>query len=270
MTDGRSDEQLPDPRLAIGGNNPPEDFHLQANIDGLPARLEAEYGSRMALIIDAIAERANKAPTVFATDEDFASAGDIIGAARDAFDEFDGKRKVAKEPYKTGVDLVDGYFREPLKRLSRIADAFTERGTLYVKDKARKAEAAAKAERERLARIAEENRKAAQAAAEFDDNHEEAATRTQIAETIEARIEDIAAPKPEPVRGSEGSSASGKKEWTFEILDAAKVDLNALRNFIAPDAIDKALKAHVKIQKQNAKVDGVRFFEEDKASFRRR
>lgn len=258
-----------DPRLAIGANNPPPEFALALYVDGLPARLAADHSAPLADKIDAIAKRANDMPTEFATDDDLAKATDIVNDAADAWDEFDASRKVEKEPYKRGADAVDDFYREPLLRLKRIKDAFTDRATKYNREKKRKADAAADAERKRLADIAEANRIAAEVAKEFDDD-EEAETRTQIAETVEARIEDIAPVVTEPVRGSGGGSARAKAEWTFEIEDIAKVDLNALRNFIAPDAVEKALKALVKIQKGNAKVEGVRFFEDDKTTFRRR
>lgn len=262
-------EPADDTRHSIGGNNPPPEFSLSLLIDGLPDRLAADYANAIAAKIDPIAKRANKMPIDFTTDDDLAKATDIVNDAADAWDALDGQRKIEKDPFKRGGEIVDDFHREPLARLKRIKDALTDRATKYNREKRRKQEAEAQAERDRLAKIAEENRLAAEAAAAFGDE-DEAEKRKQIAETVEARVEDVAPEKTEAVRGSSGGTAGTKKEWTFEIEDFEKVDLNAIRAFVAPDAIEKALAKMARQQKHLAKVAGVRFFEDEKASFRRR
>lgn len=262
-------EPAEDARHGIGGNSPPPEFWLSLLIDSLPDRLAADHAAAIAAKIAPIAERANAMPVDFTTDDDLAKATDIANDAADAWDALDAQRKAEKELFKRGGEIVDDFHRDPLARLKRIKDAFIDRATKYTREKKRKAEADAQAERDRLARIAEENRIAAEAAAAFGDD-DEAKKRTQIAETVEARVEDVAPEKTEPVRASGGGTAGTKKEWTFEIEDFQKVDLNAIRAFVAPDAIEKALAKMAKQQKHLAKVEGVRFFEDEKASFRRR
>lgn len=262
-------EPADDARRNIGGNNPPPEFSLSLLIDGLPDQLAAEFGEAIAAKIEPIAERANAMPVEFTSDEDLAKATDIANDAADAWDALDDQRKIKKDPFNRGSEIVDDFHREPLARLKRIKDAMVDRATKLTREKKRKADAAAQAERDRLARIAEENRIAAEAAAAFGDD-DEAQKRTQIAETVEARGEDVAPEVTEPVRGSSGGMAGTKKEWTFAIEDHQALDLNALRDFIAPDAIEKALKAYVKLRKSTASIKGVRFFEDEKASFRRR
>lgn len=259
-----------DPRLGIGGNSPPPEFSIDNHVAGLAARLNADHFAMMNEKVGPIAQRANDAPQAFANDEDLANAADIVTDARAARAELDGLRKKEKEPFKLGVETVDDFFRDPIKRLDRIVTVFEDRATVYTREKRRKAEAAAQAERDRLAREADEARQKAAVAAEFGDEAE-ANEHSEAAAQAEARIEE-AAPQtaPEPVRGTTGGSARSRAEWTFEIEDFAKLDLNALRDFIAPEAVEKALKAYVKLRKATAKVEGVRFFEEEKASLRRR
>lgn len=258
-----------DARHSIGGNNPPPEFSLSLLIDGLPDQLAAEFSEAIAAKIGPIAERANAMPVEFTSDDDLAKATDIANDAADAWDALDAQRKAKKDPFKRGGEIVDDFHREPLTRLKRIKDAFVDRATKYTREKKRKVDAAAQAERDRLARIAEENRIAAEAAAAFGDD-DEAEKRTQIAETVEVRAEDVAPEVTEPVRGSSGGTAGTRKDWTFEILDFEKVDLNAIRPFVSPDAIEKALAKMAKQQKHLAKVEGVRFFEDERAAFRRR
>lgn len=262
-------EPTEDTRHGIGGNSPPPEFSLSLLIDGLQDRLTADHAEAIAGKIGPIAERANAMPVEFTSDDDLAKATDIANDAADAWDALDAQRKAEKDPFKRGGEIVDDFHREPLARLKRIKDAFVDRATKYTREKKRKADAAAQAERDRLARITEENRIAAEAAAAFGDD-DEAQKRTQIAETVEARVDDVAPEVTEPVRGSSGGTAGTKKEWTFEIEDFAKVDLNAIRAFVSPDAVEKALAKMAKQQKHLAKVEGVRFFEDEKVSFRRR
>lgn len=270
----RPDAPTEDPRLSIGGNNPPAEFSLTDTVNALPDTLAKAFAERLAGIIDPIAQRANGAPEVFTSDEDMAGATDIVNDAQAAWSDFDKLRKEQKDPFKRGGELVDDYFRTPLQRLARIKEVFTKRATDYTREKRRKADEAARLERERLEREAEEARKKAAEAAEFGD-HDEAIEHLQQAATVETKIEEKAATPAigaddMTVRGASGGAARSRTEWTFEIEDFSKIDLNALRDFIAPEAVDKALKAYTKMRKGTAKVEGVRFFEDEKATFRRR
>jgi len=259
-----------DHRLGIGGNSPPPEFSLAILVEALPGRLASDHEAALAASIGPIAERANAAPEAFATDEDLAAATDIVNDASQAWAEFDALRKREKDPFKTGGETVDDFFRPHLQRLTRIKEVFTDRATKYTRAKRLKAEAEARAERERLERERREAEEQAAIAAEFGDDMSATALQ-QAAIAAEQRIADVETPAtPATVRGVSGGSARAKTEWTFEIEDFSKVDLNALRAFIAPEAIEKALKQMAKTQKHLAKVTGVRFFEDDKAQFSRR
>ncbi|WP_244396161.1 hypothetical protein [Afipia carboxidovorans] len=269
-----SDTATEDPRLGIGGNNPPAEFSLEDLVTALPATLAEAFAKRIADEVEPIANRANEAPERFASDEDLAAATEIVNDAQAAWNEFEKLRKNQKDPFKRGGEEVDDFFRPPLQRLTRIKDAFAKRATDYNREKRRKAEEAARVERERLEREAEEARKKAAEAAEFGDQ-DEAIEHLQTAATVETKIEEVASAPAIPaedmtVRGASGGTARSRTEWAFEIEDFSKIDLNALRDFIAPEAVDKALKAYVKLRKNTAKIEGVRFFEDEKATFRRR
>jgi hypothetical protein len=248
----------------IGHNRPPETT--------LTDRLREAHTATLNEL-EIIAELANGAPKEITTDQ---QAADIVQIAADAGDfrrKLDDTRKKEKDPFLNAGREVDNFFREPLERADRIDKALMQRVTVYNR---------AKAEHER--RVREESERQARDAAETARRQAEeaaAAGRTEDAMAdLEAAVHahdkanEIAQVAPSVadttrIRTEGGVTVSTKTEWAFEITDAAKIDLEALRPFIKPDHIDAAVRAFVKINKGTRQIAGVRIFEDMKATRRR-
>lgn len=248
-------------RLGIGGNNPPEIT--------LADQLREKHAPALAKL-DTLAERANKAPKEITSDEDVAALSDIAADARDERKTLDAIRTAEKDPFLKGGREVDGFFRDPIERATRIETVLTQRVTDYRREQKRKAdEARAKHEREER-EAAEEARRQAEKAMKSGRTEdamaalEDAQHSEETAQTI-AEAEPI---KPELVRTAAGVTAGTKTEWKFEIVDFEAIPLNTLRHLIKRDAIDAALRQFVK--NGNREIAGVRIFEDIKADIRRR
>jgi hypothetical protein len=71
-----------------------------------------------------------------------------------------------------------------------------------------------------------------------------------------------------PVRTDAGT-ISERKSWDFRIVDIAKVDLNvALRAHIGIDVIEKAIRAHIRANRDTVPLAGVEIFQSSKAQLR--
>lgn len=241
----------------IGHNRPP------SPVDLLKEQLAEVYGVELAKA-DPLAKRANDAPATIASDDDLSIWASIGADASKLAKELDAARLNEKRPV---VAAVDGYFENATARAKRISEAAIAKATDYNKRKAAQARIAQEAEAKRLRDEAEAQR----AAAEFAIDEVEAAKATDAAVAIETRIE--AAPQQSTadltrVRTDDGVVATTRTDWKFEIADHSKIDLNAIRAFIDPKAIDVAVGKIVKIQKGATKIEGVRVFEKETASFR--
>ena len=266
----RSDT-VENPRAQIGDNNPPPDFDLRVYVDGTLDRLKLLYSDRMALIADAIATRANAAPKKVATDEELLAWGEIVNSAREAKAEFDTNRENEKRLFLKGGNDVQAFFKNAIERMDRIMEAGNKLGTDFQREKKRKADQAAADERKRLEEEAAVAKKKAEVAHEFGDT-EKAMEQLQQAGEAQAQANAVQAPKTADaarVRSETSSTlATAGTEWKFEITNYEAIDLVSLRDFIAPAAIEKALRDYLKKKKQFAKLEGVRFYEDVKAQFR--
>ncbi len=71
-----------------------------------------------------------------------------------------------------------------------------------------------------------------------------------------------------PVRTDAGT-ISERKSWDFRIVDVSKVDLNgALRAHIGIDVIEKAIRAHIRANRDTVPLTGVEIFQSSKAQLR--
>jgi len=254
-----ADLEAPPP---IGHNAPPPE--LSPGEKALAA--QAELLAR----VEPIAERANKLPKAINSEEDLETITPVVVDAKSLSSDIEKARKAEKEPYLEGGRAVDGAFNPIKERVDRIVKVFEGLASDFQR---RKIEA------QRIA-DAEEARKAEARAAKLREEAdaakrpETAQRRHDLADAAEADAERAAGLA---ARGNAeiakvkttGGTASARGVWTFAIEDFDKVDLNAIRPFIPREAIEQGLRAYVKIQKGAAKLEGVRFFEDVKASFRR-
>jgi len=248
----------------IGHNQPPGPT--------LADILKERFGPAFELA-EKIANEANGHPQKIADPAAKEAAIETAAKAAKLFKEVDNTRKEVKAPFKEAVDAIDGHCRDPLARLKRIDEVLMSRVTAYdraviaqqreaerlAQEEARRREEAAREEAEQAAKAG----RMEDAIAALDDAN---AAATDRAMTI---AEAPTAADATRVQTAGGTMASAGTEWTFEVTDRAKIDLNMLRDFIAPDDVDAALKRFVKINKGTKEIPGVRVFEDVKTRRRR-
>lgn len=133
------------------------------------------------------------------------------------------------------------------------------------REKARKAAAEA-AEAARL----EAERKLEEAAASTSEIVADVALQDAVkaehkAKHLEAQALGAAAG---PIR-TEAGTIGERKSWDFRIVDVTKVDLNGpLRAHIGIDVIEKAIRAHIRANRDTAPLAGVEIFQSTKAQLR--
>lgn len=257
-----SDTATLDPRLSIGGNGPPE--------LPLPERL-AETHAEALKRIDALAERANKAPKDIVTAEDLAAVADLAADANGDWKTIEAERVKEKAPFLKGTKEVDDFFRDPLARTNRIEVAMTQRVTLFNRAKKKKEDDERAAAEKVVRDAAAAATKAAEEAAAAG-RVEDAIAEVEVAQEATAKAEQIAQTppaEPEPFVTASGASINTNAKWTFEITDLAKLDLEAIRPFLRTPAIEQALRDFIRINKNARQITGVRIFEDDTAKIRR-
>jgi hypothetical protein len=256
MSKPTPDDDL-NPRAVIGGNMPPLEEQLATAAQALIDRIEP------------IATRANALPRVIASEKDIETIAPVVIDAKNLSRELEKTREAQKKPFLEGGKAVDGFFKPMTTRLDRIVSAFEGLTSQFQRDRAA-------AERLRLqeeARIAQQKADKLREDAEKAKRPQTAEKRADLADQAEADAERAAAAAAQSTQtiakiDTGGAKVSGRAVWAFEIEDLNKVDLNAIRPFIDREAIEKALRAYAKIQRSAAKVDGVKFFEDVKSSFR--
>lgn len=250
-------------RHGIGGNKPPLAEALQ---DANKALLDE---------IEPIAQRANalaaKVKDGIGDDATLGEVAELVTDAKALFRRIETRREEEKKPFLEAGRTVDGFFAAFKDRLTKIDDAFTDAASRYQRAKAAQAQAEAAAEAERLRREEEALRadaEKAKRAATAERKQEQADELAAQAEAAEARAAtsktDLAR-----IKTDTGVKAGAKTVWGFRIVDYEAIPLDKLRPFIEREAIEKALRTFVKINKGSASLPGVHFEQDVKASFRK-
>lgn len=256
-----TDETAP---AGVGHNNPPEETP--------PTISETLQLSAADLIgkVQPLADRANKLPRVINTEDELNAVAPVVVDAKQLVKNLEAARKAAKQPYIDGGKEVDGFFNPVKDRIGKIVSVFEA----LASDFQRRKIAAERAARAEEARKAEERAEKERQKAEAAKRPETREKRLDAAETAQVEADRAAAAVQKTnaelgkVSGA-GGTASARTVWTFAIEDFDAVDLNAIRHFIPREAIEQGLRAYVKIQKGSAKMNGVRFYEDVKTSFRK-
>lgn len=248
----------------LGHNNPPED--TPKTIPEILAEKSAETLGK----IEPLAERANALPRVINTEEELNKVVPVVLDAKDLVKNLEAERKVEKDPHFKAGKEVDAFFNAHKERIGKIVTVFEGLASDFQQ---RKIEAERLA-RAKEAREAEEKARKELQKAEEAKRPETREKRMDLAEAAQADADRAAAAVQKTnaelgkVKGS-GGTASARTTWSFSIEDFDKIDLNKIRHFIPRDAIEQGLRAFVKLQKGSASVEGVRFYEDVKTSFRR-
>lgn len=190
-----------------------------------------------------------------------------------------GKRLTAYEVAKADEERRR---REAAEREARRIAEEAERAARAEQDRAdQERRAAEQAENERIAKIQNERdmAKAIELAEENKRLNEERDARAKVAaeEAEKRRIEADRATKEATakaadmmtVRGDFGSSSSLRTVWKARRTSKdVPVDLNALRDFIGADIVEKAANAFARANKNTKPITGLEFYEEQSAVVR--
>lgn len=233
---------------ALLSNNAPHDANP------LRERMAEESADLLARRDELLAGAA-RVPATIGDDETAGKVADFLKMTTACIKNAETKRVDTKEPFLAAGRTVDAFYKavtEPLDKMKRNVEA---RLTAWQRQKAEE-ERRARVEAERLAQ--EAARKAAEAArlAEQAIRDEaqlqraiEAAETAKQAQADAVVAEKSAAAKPAELsrtRGEVGAVASLRTFWDFTDLDRATLDLEALRQHLPADALEKAVRAFVK------------------------
>lgn len=244
----------------MGHNNPPSLLEILR-----------EDNAELVSAVAALANRANAAPKVIATDEDLGAIGDVVKEARKVTKRLDESRKAAKDPHLTAGREIDAFFNGHAERLARVTKALEERATAFqrvkaaeerkrLEEEARRRREEEERQREIAARAAEDNRRAVAAKAEV--KAEEAAIEASIAEAKQqASAADLTR-----TRSESGTVVSARTTWEFEILTLDEVPLEKLRPYLPRADVEKAIRTFVR--QGHRDLAGVRIFQKETAAFR--
>ncbi len=235
----------------FGHNDPPPDSVILAeNI----REAEAELFRRAQELLAACA----RTPPTVTDDETAGKFADLVKMVAACINAADAKRVGWKEPYLSCGRAVDGAFKTGiLDPLLKAKGSVESTLGVYLRQKADR-ERRAREEAERLAREAERQaQEAARKAAEAMQNEKDlAAALDAQARADEAAIASVAASKAAAAkpadmartRGDVGSLGTLRTHWDFDqvTLDRATLDLEALREHLPRDAIDRAIRSFIK------------------------
>ena len=220
--------------------------------------LRAEFAERHGALVrrrDDLLQAVDRVPATVDDDQTAGNVGDFIKQLDAGRKAAEGARVAEKEPFLEGGRTVDGWFKKITEPLIDAKKDIEARLNIYLRAKA-DAERKAREEAERLAR-----EKAAEAAAEAARKEQEAkdakglddavaaedAAKAAAEAAAEAQQEADAKPAElSRTRGDYGSVASLRARWTFKDLDRATLDLQALRQHLSTDALEKAVRSYIK------------------------
>lgn len=232
----------------------------------------SENQAALLVAVDELANLAGQAPTEIKSEIDLDTVGKVVTAAGKLAKRADDARVQEKEPYLAGGREVDAFFKTPLDRLDRIKKVMTDRASIYQRKVAQQKRDEAEAQAKRLREEAEARDKAADAALDqgLTANAGIHADQAKHARQHAAEAQATAvAPVAELARTTtqSGLTAGAKSSWVFEVTDWNAIPIEELRPYLDQAAIEKAIKAAVKIGKRE--LAGVRIFQQETATFRR-
>ncbi len=236
--------------VTIGSNNPPPDLLIG---DTLREKLLEDHADLLKRR-DELLAAAERIPEI--DSEDIArKVGDYIKQLTAAAKSADAARVGAKEPYLEGGRGVDGFFKNISDPLVDVKKRTETKLTKFLREKEAE-ERRRRQEEERLAREAAESARIEQerALASLRDaetldeaiNAENASDRAQ-ADLVKAEIAATAkASEMSQTRGEYGSMSSLRTSWVFDGMDRASLDLEALRQHLPTDALEKAIRSFIR------------------------
>jgi|TARA_Y100000310_G_scaffold90877_1_gene88169 flagellar biosynthesis GTPase FlhF len=250
----------------IGHNDPPSPV-----LEGLRETYEKELARASELTI-----AFSRAPESVDDEETAGKVGDFIKQFTAVIKSGKAAHKAEKEPYLTNGRIVDNFFKANLiEPMEKLKTSLVERITVYERAKAdeeRRIREAA--EREAREAAEEAARKAAEAEAAMESEEDVDAALVAAEEAEEAQVaarkaaEDADATNADlsRTRGQRGSVASLRTVMKGELVSREKLDLEALRQHLSEDALEKAIRSFVKVG--GKELAGARIYEDQQAVVR--
>lgn len=223
-------------------NNPPDD--LESLFVNLSERNKPLLDRAKQLI-----EAAREFPDRIETDDMAGRFVEFIKTAHACSKSLETARKGEKEPFITAGKNVDKFFEMVASKIESVMALAKVPLDRYTKEKLA-AEQAAQAALA-LAKRQESEAMAAAAAAMAKVSEDLADAPLQEAVKIEkqaAKMEDASKSNTlsMPVRATNGASASLRTTWEVEITSIEDLDLEKLRLYFTPSALDQAARAYVR------------------------
>lgn len=251
-------------QATIGHNNPPTDAELFAE------RMQEKHGQLLDRI-NALLEDARNVPNEVTDDAGANQLADLVKNITKATKDADAVRVDEKEPYLSMGRVVDAFFK------TRAADALGSAKTNVNRPLTAYLERKAAEERARLAEEARKAREKAEAEAKIAADLEAAKLKTASDAALEqaamtearaAKLELQAEAKPAALsKVSSGQSTAGlRTRWVGEVLSREDLNLEALRQHLPADALQKALNSFIAAGGRT--LNGARIYEQTEAVVR--
>lgn len=234
---------LPNTVATIGDNNPPTDAQI------FRERMQEQHPDLLKRADDLVAAL-ERLPSEIGDDETAGRVTDYISQLAKCRKAAETTRVAEKEPYLSMGRTVDGYFKAITDKLDNAKTRAQRPLTEHLNRKAEE-------ERKERLRIAEEQRLAAQRAADEaaqleaskqTEAAEETFTQAQVHEQRAVKMEVAATARPAQlanVRGAEGSGASLRTRWVGKLINRDQLDVARLLPFISDEALQKAINGYV-------------------------
>lgn len=246
--------------FAIGHNNPPSDSAILA--ERLNTQ-EAALRSTISLI---------ECPQIISNEQEAGNVTDAIKYVSVLIRKIGDAHKAIKEPYLENGRVVDAWKKRlesefEIKKLafSKPLNAFLE---MRAKEERERQIEAARRERERAERLAEEAKE--HEAVGINDTASALMDAAIASEAMASHIEDkVYTSTPSQLaksRSIHGATASQKLVWTGEIENISAIDFNLLRKYISIDDLQKAINAF--IRDGGREINGVKIYQKSQLNVR--
>lgn len=232
-----------------------------------------EHHKALLAKVASLKETAAAVPSEIKSPQDLEKAARFMQIAKAIDKEVTDTHKDGKEPHKKAGDAYDKVFLSKgakgeidtlMTSVRRATDAYQ---TALEKKRREEAEAQAQA----AAEAERQAREAAEAAAQKGSHHvaEVLDRQADAAAAQAAAAADLAqAPAKDLVRShtSHGVTVGGRKKWVGEIEDAAKIDLNKLRDYLPEHELQQLINRYVDAGGRD--LPGVNIYEKTISTFR--
>lgn len=243
--------EITDPSALGAIFNPPRDHNNPPPLSELLDEETLELRSRRDELLGSVA----RVPAAIEDEDTNKRAADLVRMITACRKKAETNRVDRKEPFLASERIVDAAFKKITDPLDLAKKQVEQRMTAFQRAKADAERRAREAEARRQWEESERQRQEAAAAAAALQTEEdldaaiaaEDRAKQQAADAERARKEALAKPAElSRSRGDFGAVASLHTFWSFADLDRDTIDLEALRQHLPIDALEKAVRSLIK------------------------